>query len=83
MSTEDIEAELGRIAGSSCQPIIVISTQNIITQIVQELGEEALSMNVSDLLNIQDEVKAILDHELDIRDYIRPAIETWRITKQP
>lgn len=63
------------------ETIYEITTASILSAIVRRLGEKALSLSAEDLLMARDEVKAIIDHHLDERDYIEVGLNAWEITR--
>jgi len=44
------------------------------------MGEEALELSTEDLELARDEVKAVLEHHLDEREYIDIGLDAWEIT---
>jgi hypothetical protein len=76
-----LSMKLVSIAGSPSQVIFAVTMQDVIAEIARTYGENALDMSVRDLLAIKKEVRAAIDHGLDVRDYIHPGIETWEICK--
>jgi len=46
------------------------------------MGESALSLSADDLELARDEVKAALEHHLDIREYIDIGLDAWEITRK-
>ena len=58
-----------------------ITTENIISEIVRRMGEEALELSVEDLELAQEEVKAAIEHHLDERDLIAIGLDSWDIVR--
>ena len=58
-----------------------ITTENIISEIVRRMGEEALELSVEDLELARDEVKAAIEHHLDERDFIEIGLDAWEIVR--
>jgi hypothetical protein len=45
------------------------------------MGEEALELSAKDLELARDEVKAVLEHHLDEREYIDIGLDSWEILR--
>ena len=58
-----------------------ITTENIISEIVRRMGEEALELSAEDLELARDEVKAAIEHHLDERDFIEIGLDAWEIVR--
>ena len=58
-----------------------ITTENIISEIVRRLGEEALELSAEDLELARNEVRAALEHHLDEREYIDIGLDSWEIVR--
>ena len=59
-----------------------ITTENVISEIVRRMGEDALELSAEDLELARDEVKAAIDHyERDIIDILNIGIDSWEIAK--
>ena len=58
-----------------------ITTENIISEIVRRMGEEALELSAEDLELAREEVKAAIEHHLDERDYIDIGLDAWEILR--
>ena len=58
-----------------------ITTENIISEIVRRMGEEALTLTAEDLEMAGDEVKAAIEHHLDERDFIDIGLDAWEIVR--
>ena len=58
-----------------------ITTENIISEIVRRMGEEALELSAEDLDLAGDEVKAAIEHHLDHRDFIDMGLDAWEIVR--
>ena len=63
------------------QVIHVITTENIISQIVRRMGEEALDLSAEDLEMARDEVRAAIEHHLDERDFIDIGLDSWELVR--
>ena len=80
MTHQDIIAHLRQL-----QPHRVvheITTENIISEIVRRMGEEALELSPEDLELARDEVKAAIEHHLDERDLIGIGLDSWEIVRK-
>ena len=58
-----------------------ITTENIISEIVRRMGEEALGLSVEDLELAREEGKTALEHHLDEREYIEIGLDAWEIVR--
>ena len=58
-----------------------ITTENIISEIVRRMGEEALGLSPEDLELARDEVKAAIEHHLDEREYIDIGLDSWELVR--
>ncbi len=79
MTHQDIIAHLRQL-----QPhrvIHEITTENIISEIVRRMGEEALELSAEDLELAKEEVKAAIEHHLDEREYIAIGLDSWEIIR--
>jgi len=78
----ELSMKLVRIAGSPSQAIYAVTMQDVIAELAHTMGEKALRLSAADLLAIRREVRAAIEFGLDVRDYIKPGIEAWRVCKQ-
>ena len=79
MTHQDIIAHL-------CQlhpPAVIheITTENIISEIVRRMGEEALDLSSEDLELAREEVRVAIEHHLDERDFIEIGLDAWEIVR--
>lgn len=81
MADRDIVVELTCRIGAGTMPIAIISMHDIIVEVAKCFGASSLDMTTADFEAIQNEVVAIIDHDFDYRDFVLPAIEIWRISK--
>jgi len=58
-----------------------ITTENIISEIVRRMGEEALELSAEELELAGDEVKAAIEHHLDERDFIEIGLDAWELVR--
>ena len=79
MTHRDIIAHLCQLYPP--QVVHEITTENIISSIVRRMGEEALQLSPEDLQLAREEVKAAIDHHLDIRPYIDIGLDAWLIIR--
>jgi len=61
--------------------IYSITMETVISAIVRRMGEEALDLSAEDLELARDEVRAAIDHHLDLREYIDIGLDTWEIVR--
>jgi len=58
-----------------------ITTENIFSEIVRRMGEEALELSPEDLQLARDEVRTAIEHHLDEREYIDIGLDAWDILR--
>ena len=63
------------------QVVHEITTENIISEIVRRMGEEALELSAEDLELARDEVRVAIEHHLDERDFIEIGLDAWEIVR--
>ena len=61
--------------------IYAVTMQDILKAIESRLGEGVSTLTEDDIRLASDEVKAVIDTELDIRDYIDMGLDIWSITR--
>lgn len=62
--------------------VYAITTKDILSALTKRLGEdEALKLTEAELNLARDEVRAVIDHNLDVRDYIDMGLDAWEITR--
>ena len=62
--------------------IYAITVLDVIRAIERRIGkEEASSLSVDDLHLAKEEVVAVIEHSLDVRDYIDEGLDTWELTR--
>lgn len=85
MPEEAIIDELSRrLASSATSPaeiVFVISMHDLLAAIAKRMGRASLALNVTDLLQARDEVRAVIDHSLDEREYISMGLDVWELAK--
>ena len=63
------------------QVIHEITTETVISAIVQRMGEEALDLSALDLELAIQEIRAAIDHQFDPREYIDMGLDAWEIVR--
>ena len=71
-----------RIDSPSSEVIHAITMQDILTAIARRMGDDALSLSADDLELAREEVRAVLEHHLDIRPYIDIGLDAWEIVRK-
>ena len=61
--------------------VFSITMQSVLSALDKRLGEEALSLSIEELVLARDEVKAVIEHYLDERDYIDMGLDAWEIVR--
>jgi len=63
--------------------IFCITMLDVLRAIERRLGkEEANNLSDDDLLLAREEVVAVLEHSLDIRDLLETALDAWDLVRQ-
>jgi hypothetical protein len=58
--------------------VFSITMLDVLRALERRIGkEEARTLSEDDLVLAKDEIKAVIDHSLDIRDYLDEGIELW------
>ena len=60
--------------------IYALTMQDILKAIESRLGEDSSKLTEDDIRLACDEVKAVIEHNLDIHDYIDMGLDIWNIT---
>lgn len=61
--------------------VYAVTMESVLSAIVNRMGEEALSLTVEEIELAKDEIKAAIDHNLDIRDFLEEGLGAWEITR--
>ena len=61
--------------------VYAVTMETVLSAIVKRMGKEALSLTVEEIGLAKEEIKAAIDHNLDIRDYLDDGIDAWLITR--
>jgi hypothetical protein len=68
---------------TDAQIVYAVTIQDIQSAICRRLGPQATTgLSAEDILLAAEEVKAALEHHLDIREYINIGLDAWEITRQ-
>lgn len=81
MSHEEIVSRLMLLTIDHPEVVFSITCRTIISAIVQRMGIQALGLTPEDLQLACEAVRAVLEHNLDEREYISEALDTWEITR--
>jgi hypothetical protein len=79
MNHQDIIAHLCQLQPP--QVIHEITTENIISEIVRRMGEEALTLSALEIRLAVEEVKAAFEHYLQERELIAIGLDAWEIIR--
>ena len=79
MTSKDIIAHLCQLYPP--QVVHEITTENIISEIVRRMGEDALELSAEDLELAKNEVRTSIDHYLNERDLIAIGLDSWDIIR--
>ena len=72
---------LSHLTTDLSQIVYAITMETILTALVKRLGDEALTLTVEELNSACEEVKAAIDHNLDVREFIDEGLDAWEITR--
>ena len=61
--------------------IYAVRISDILSAIESRLGEDSSTLSEEDIRLACSEVQAVIDQELDIRDYIDMGLDAWEITR--
>ncbi|MCB2183111.1 MAG: hypothetical protein KQH63_13835 [Desulfobulbaceae bacterium] len=81
MQKQEIINLLSQNAANPSEIIYAITMENLLSAIVNRMGEEALNLSVEDLHLARDEVLIAIHHNLDERDYIEMGLDAWEIMR--
>ena len=59
--------------------VYAVTMETVLSAIVKRMGDEALSLTVEEIELAKEEIKAAIDHNLDIRDYLDGGIDAWEV----
>ena len=79
MTHQDIIAHLCQLYPP--QVIHEITMETVIAEIVRRIGEDALALSAEELELTKDEVRAVIEHHLDEREYIAIGLDSWDIIR--
>ncbi|MEN8256592.1 MAG: hypothetical protein ABFS09_01890 [Thermodesulfobacteriota bacterium] len=79
MQNHEIVTKLSRIYPQEI--VYQITMEPVMSAIVDRLGEEALTLSITDMGLARDEIKTAIDHNLDERDYIEMGLDAWEIVR--
>lgn len=76
------QQELARhLSVNPTEIVYAITMETVLSAIVKRMGKEALSLTVEEIELAKEEIKAAIDHNLDIRDYLNEGLDAWEITR--
>jgi hypothetical protein len=61
--------------------IYAVTMRDILDAIAMRMGEDVHTLKTDDLQLAREEVRAVLEHHLDIREYIDMGLDVWEITR--
>ena len=61
--------------------VYAVRISDILSAIERRLGEDSSTLSEEDIRLACTEVQAVIDQELDIRDYIDMGLDAWEITR--
>jgi hypothetical protein len=61
--------------------VYAVTMETVLSAIVKRMGEDALSLTVEEIELAKDEIKAAIDHNLDIRDFLEEGLDAREITR--
>lgn len=82
MTHSEIVSRLSRLIDNpTTEALYVITTQQVIQQIVYRMGNDALTLSSEELQLAMKEVQEAISHNLDERDYIDMGLDSWEIVR--
>ena len=81
MTPNEIAAIMAGKLPNSHEPVYTVAMRDLLSAIAKRMGDTALSLSAADLLQARDEVRAVIDHYLDEREYIDMGLDTWELTR--
>ena len=63
-------------------PVFAVSMEDLLSAIANRMGEQALSLTSTEMLQARDEVRAAFNHYLDEREYIAIGLDNWEETQK-
>jgi len=61
--------------------VYAVTMETVLSAIIKRMGKDALSLTVEEIELAKEEIKAAIDHNLDIRDYLDEGLDAWEITR--
>ena len=63
------------------EAVYIVTMQDILSAIESRLGEGSSTLSEEDIRLACSEVQAVINQELDIRDYIDMGLDAWEIVR--
>ena len=83
MTHDEIVSHLSRLIDSPTSDVLYsITLKDLLTAIAHRMGDNALSLSVSDLQLAREDALAVLQHRMDHRPYLDEALDCWEIVRQ-
>jgi hypothetical protein len=79
MNTKELVTKLSLLHPP--EVIYEITTENVISEIVRRMGDEAISLTQNDIQLAIDEVKIAVDMYLDPREYISMGLDAFEVVR--
>jgi hypothetical protein len=79
MTHQEIITQLSQISPQAA--IHSFTPESVLKAIVRRLGAEALNLTAEDLQQAMEEVRSVIEHHLDERDYIDMGLDAWELTR--
>jgi hypothetical protein len=72
---------ISRLTADPLEVIYAVTMRDMLDAIAMRMGDDALTLSSEDLLLARDEVRAVLEHQLEISEFIDIGLDTWEITR--
>ena len=69
------------IDSSTSEVLFAVTTKDVLTAIVQRMGEDALSLSTDEVQLAVAEVQESICHGLDWRPFVDEGLDAWQITR--
>jgi len=79
----EIVSRLSRLIDNpTTEALYTITMHHVLQQIVNRMGNDAVSLSGEELQLAMIEVQEAINHNLDIREYIDMGLDVWEITRK-
>jgi hypothetical protein len=61
--------------------VYAVRMEAVLSAIVKRMGDEALTLTADEIEQAKEEIKAAIDHNVDIRDFLDEGLDAWEISR--